>query len=71
MVHGKFQLQGYKIAMKEVVRGCSQTTLTPTFGGVLGARVTFKKAVMEKTFKNGLSMSETDFLNHKRLDVAI
>ena len=32
--------------------------------------MTFKKAEMAKTFRNGLSMSETDPLNHKWLDFA-
>ena len=30
-----------------------------------------KKAEMEKTLRNGLSMSQTDPLNHKQLDFAI
>ena len=38
---------------------------------VLGAWMTFKKPEMDKTLKNGLSMSETDPLNHKWLDFAI
>ena len=33
--------------------------------------MTFKKPEMDKTLKNGLSMSETDPLNHKWLDFAI
>jgi hypothetical protein len=41
------------------------------FLGVLGAWMTFKKPEMEKTLRNGLSMSETDPLNHKWLDFAI
>ena len=32
--------------------------------------MTFKKAEMEKTLRNGLSLSKTDPLNHKRLDFA-
>ena len=43
----------------------------PLFWGVLGVWVTFKKAEMEKTLRNGLSMSETDPLNYKRLDFPI
>ena len=38
---------------------------------ILGAWITFKKAEMEKTLRNVLSMSEMDPLNHKRLDFAI
>ena len=38
---------------------------------VLRAWMTFKKPKMDKTLKNGLSMSETDPLNHKKLDFAI
>ena len=37
----------------------------------LGAWMTFKKAEMEKNLRNGLSMSETDPLDNKQLDVAI
>ena len=33
--------------------------------------MTFKKPEMDKILKNGLSMSETDPLNHKWLDFAI
>ena len=39
--------------------------------GALGAWMTFKKPEMHKTLKNGLSMSETDPLNHKWLDFEI
>jgi hypothetical protein len=39
--------------------------------GVLGAWMTFKKAEMAKTLRNGLSMIETNSLNHKWLDFAI
>ena len=39
--------------------------------GVLGAWMTFKKAEMAKTLRNGLSMIETNTLNHKWLDFAI
>ena len=38
----------------------------PSFG-VLGAWMTFKKAEMEKTLRNGLSLSETDPLNQKKV----
>ena len=33
--------------------------------------MTFKKAEIEKNLRNGLSMSETAALNHKRVDFAI
>ena len=33
--------------------------------------MTFKKPEMEKNLRNGLSMSETDPLDNKQLDVAI
>ena len=39
--------------------------------GVLGAWMTFKKAEMAKTLKNGLSMIETNPLNHNWLDFVI
>ena len=39
--------------------------------GVLGAWMTFKKAEMAKTLKNGLSMIETTPLNHNWSDFAI
>ena len=38
---------------------------------VLGAWMTFKKAEMAKTLKNGLSMIETNPLNHNWLDFVI
>ena len=41
------------------------------FWGILGAWMTFKKPDVDKTLKNGLSVSETDPLNHKWLDFAI
>ena len=44
--------------------------MTPLLG-FLGAWMTFKKTEMAKTLRNGLSMSETDHLNHKWLDFAI
>ena len=39
--------------------------------GVLGAWMTFKKAEMAKTLKNGLRMIETNPLNHNWSDFAI
>ena len=39
--------------------------------GVLGAWMTFKKAEMAKTLKNGLSMIEMNPLNHNWLDFVI
>ena len=36
----------------------------PSLLGVLGAWMTFKKAEMAKTLRNGLSMIETNPLNH-------
>ena len=42
----------------------------PEIGG-LGAWMTFKKAEMAKTLKNGLSMIETNLLNHNSLNFAI
>ena len=39
--------------------------------GVLGAWMTFKKAEMSKTLKNGLGMIETNPLNHNWSDFAI
>ena len=57
-----------KNTMEEVnFRGTWKTL----FFGVLGAWMTFKKPEMDKTLRNGLSMSETDPLNHKWLDFAI
>ena len=41
------------------------------FLGVLGAWMTFKKAEMAKTLRNGLSMIETNPLNNNWLDFAI
>ena len=37
---------------------------SPPLLGVLGAWMTFKKAEMAKTLENGLSMIETNLLNH-------
>ena len=39
--------------------------------GGLGAWMTFKKAEISKTLKNGLGMIETNPLNHNWLDFAI
>ena len=39
--------------------------------GVSGARMTFKKAEMEKTLRNGLSMIKTNPLNQNWLDFVI
>ena len=39
--------------------------------GVLGAWMTFKKAGMAKTLKNGLCMIETNSFNHNWLDFVI
>ena len=65
MVHGKSQLRGYeKIYVGRLFSG------NPLLG-VLGAWMTFKKAEMSKTLKNGLGMIETNPLNHKWLDFAI
>ena len=36
----------------------------------MGAWMAFKKPEMDKTLRNGLSMSETEPLNHKWLDFA-
>ena len=43
----------------------------PPLLGVLGAWMTFKKAEMAKTLRNGLSMIKTNPLNHNWLDFAI
>ena len=57
-----------KNAMEEVnFRGTWKNPLL----GVLGAWMTFKKPEMDKTLWNGLSMIETDPLNHKWLDFVI
>ena len=44
--------------------------IPPLFGG-LGAWMTFKKAEMAKTLRNGLSMIETNPLNHIWSDLVI
>ena len=43
----------------------------PTLLEVFGAWLTFKKAEMAKTLRNGLGMIEMNPLNHKWLDFAI
>ena len=43
----------------------------PPLLGVLGAWMTFKKAEMAKTLRNGLSMIETNPLNHIWSDLVI
>jgi hypothetical protein len=64
-VHGKSRLRGYeKIYVERLFSGYPLL-------GVLGAWMTFKKAEMAKTLRNGSSMIETNPLNHKWLDFAI
>ena len=59
--YGKSQLQGFeKIYVGRLFSGYLKWE-------VLGAWMTFKMAEMAKTLKNGLSMIETNSLNHKRL----
>ena len=53
---------------RKLIFGVLEKTL---FWGVLGAWMTFKKPEMDKTLRNGLSMIETDPLNHKWLDFTI
>ena len=68
MVHGKSRLQGYKNHYGE--SPFLWYLIHFLFFGVL--EVWIKKAEMEKkTLRNGLSMSETDPLNHKGLNFAI
>ena len=56
--HGKSQLQGFeKIYVGRLFSGYLKWK-------VLGAWMTFKKAEMAKTLKNGLSMIKTNPLNH-------
>ena len=43
----------------------------PPLLGVLGEWMTFIKAEMAKTLKNGLNMIETNHFNHSWLDFAI
>ena len=58
----------FKTLWRKVIFGVLEKTL---FLGVLGAWMTFKKPEMDKTLRNGLSMIETDPLNHKWLDFVI
>ena len=69
MVHGKSRLQAYKNRYEG--SPFLLYLIHPLFFGVLGAWMKFKKAEIKKTLRNGLSMSEMDLLNHKRLDFAI
>ena len=63
--YGKSQLQGFeKIYVGRLFSGYLKL-------GVLGAWMTFKKAEMAKTLKNGLSMIETNPLNHNWSDFVI
>ena len=63
--NGKSQLQGFeKIYVGSLFSGYLK-------GGVLGAWMTFKKAEMAKTLRNGLSMIETIPFNHNWLDFVI
>ena len=58
-----------KIAMWEVnFRGIPDS---PPLLGVWGAWMTFKKAEMAKTLRNGLTMIELNPLDHNWLDFAI
>ena len=60
---GSPNCEDIKIAMWEVnFRGIPDS---PPLLGVWGAWMTFKKAEMAKTLRNGLTMSETDRLNLK------
>ena len=68
-VHRKSRLRGYK--NRYVGSPILQYLILPLFFGVLGARMTFKKAEMAKTLRNGLSMIETNPLNHNWWDFAI
>jgi hypothetical protein len=43
----------------------------PEIPPLLGVWMTFKKAEMAKTLRNGLSMIETNHLNHNWLDFVI
>ena len=66
---GSSDFKDIKIAMLEVnFRGIPDSP--PLLGG-LGAWMTFKKAEIAKTLKNGLSMIETNPLNHNWTDFAI
>ena len=69
MVHKKSGLQGYK--NRYGGSPFSRYLIHPLFLGVLGVWMTFKNVEMENPLRNGLSMSEMDPLNLKRLDFAI
>ena len=63
--YGKSQLQGFeKIYVGRLFSGYLKWE-------VLGAWMTFKKAEMAKTLRNGLSMIEMNPLNHNWSDFAI
>ena len=63
--YGKSRLQGFeKIYVGRLFSGYPLL-------GVLGVWMTFKKAEMAKTLKNGLGMIETNPLNHNWSDFAI
>ena len=57
-----------KIMKRNVIFGVPEI---PPLLGVLGAWMTFKKAEMAKTLRNGLSMIEMNPLNHNWLDFVI
>ena len=58
-------------APKNRIKGEVPLPNSHLFWGVLGAWMTFKKPEMDKTLRNGLSMSEMDPFNHKWLDFVI
>ena len=62
---------GLPMNPKNRVKGGVPVPDSHLFWGVWGAWMTFKKPEMDKTLRNGLSMSETDPLNQKWLDFAI
>ena len=64
-LYGKSRLQGFE---KIYARRLFSEYLN---WGVLGAWMTFKKAEMAKTLSNGLSMIETNPLNHIWSDLVI
>ena len=68
-IHGKSRLGGY--INRYGGSPFSQYQIYPLFWGVLEAWMTFKKAGMAKTLKNGLCMIETNSLNHNWLDFVI
>ena len=70
MVKGKSRLQVYKNCY-EGSPFSSYVPDSPSLLGVWGVDVLFKKAEMEKNLRTGLSLCETDPLNHKWLDFAI